>query len=105
MQTAFCGCGARTRGNGFKLKEGRFTIDTRNKLFDEGGDTLQQVAQRSCGCSQVVMVLVQCFALQALLYWELHCRRTIPGALLWNSLLCLLILLPLKQGRLYKKSR
>jgi len=43
-------CSDRTRGDGFQLKEGTFTLDKEEILYNEGGEALEQVAQRSCGC-------------------------------------------------------
>ena len=41
----------RVRGNSFKLKEGRFRSRCKEEiLYCEGGETLEQVAQISCGC-------------------------------------------------------
>jgi len=39
---------SRTTGNGFKLKEGRFKLVVRGKLFTKSGEVLEQAAQRGC---------------------------------------------------------
>ena len=40
----------RIRGDGFKLKEGKFGLVIRKKVCNKGGEALQQVAQRCGGC-------------------------------------------------------
>ncbi|PKU39290.1 hypothetical protein llap_10403 [Limosa lapponica baueri] len=40
-------CNERTKDNGFNLKEGKFRWNIRKKNYDESGEILAQVAQRS----------------------------------------------------------
>ena len=40
----------RTSGNGFKLKERRLRIDVGEVFHWDGGEVMEQVAQRGCGC-------------------------------------------------------
>ena len=48
---------ARTKRNGFKLKERRFGVDVRKKIFTQRAARRQeeQAAQRSCGCPSLEM--------------------------------------------------
>jgi len=40
----------RIKGNGFKLKEERFRLVVRKKIFTQRMDAVAQADQRSCGC-------------------------------------------------------
>ena len=53
-------CWDRTRGNGFKLKEGRFRLDIRKKFFyNKGGEALEQVPREVVEAASLEMFKVR----------------------------------------------
>lgn len=49
-------CSDRTRGNSFKLKEGRVILDEEDIFHNQDGETLEEVTQRSCSSLEVLKV-------------------------------------------------
>jgi len=43
-------CSGRTKGNGYKLEEGEFRLDIKQKFCNADGETLEQVDQRGGRC-------------------------------------------------------
>ena len=59
-----------TRGNGFKLRQGRFRLDIRRKFFSEGGDILERLPKEVVDAPSLEAVKARLdVALGSLVWW------------------------------------